>query len=166
MPEVSRIASIGKLPRVPAVYCLCGGKGPDQHPAYVGVTDSLRSRIAQHLLNRDSSIATGTSAVGLRPDYVTSVRWWEDASFSSRDALLAAELVAFAVLNPALRSRGGTQNAASRLYEDAGFRQRIEDLIRYGPSGLLVIPTLQDAMARIESLEQRLEELERALQAK
>jgi hypothetical protein len=164
MPDTTRVTSIAALPRVPALYCLLGGRGAELRPAYVGVTHSLRNRVTQHLLNRDSSIATGTSAVGLRPEYVGAVRWWEDPSFSDRNALLAAELVGFDVLEPALRSRGGIQQAATRLHDDADFRQRMEELILHGPSGLLIIPTLDDAMARIDNLEQRLRELERALQ--
>jgi hypothetical protein len=163
MGEAKRVTSIGALPRVPAVYCLYGGRGRDIHTAYVGVADSLRQRIVQHLVNRDSSIATGTSAVGLRPDYVTEARWWEHPDFSSRDVLLAAELVAFDVLEPALRSRGGIQQSAHRLYHDPTFRQQMEKLFRERPSGLLVIPTLQEALDRIETLERRLHELEQRL---
>ena len=165
MAEVKRVASLGALPRVPAVYCLYGGKGRDVHAAYIGVADSLKQRIGQHLVNRDSSISTGTSAVGLRPEYVTEVRWWENPDFSSRDALLAAELVAYDVLKPALRSRGRIQQSALRLYENAEFRLRIDRLFREGPSGMLVVPTLLEALDRIEAVEQRLNALERRFDA-
>jgi hypothetical protein len=161
--EVKRVTSIAALPRVPAVYCLYGGRGRDVHAAYIGVADSLRQRIGQHLVNRDSSISTGTTVVGLRPEYATEVRWWENRDFSSRDVLLAAELVAFDVLDPALRSRGGIQQSAYRLYEDAVFRERMERLIREEISGVLVVPTLLEALNRIDALEHRMSEMERRL---
>src|SRR5690349_21209565 len=87
------------LPNHPALYALCGGTGKRMHVAYVGITDSLKRRAAQHLLSRDSSVATGTSAVGINPDYVTEIRWWEHRRFSKRSGREAAELVAFDVLN-------------------------------------------------------------------
>ena len=67
-----RVCSVSKLPNVSAVYVLYGGKDL----VYVGATDKLRNRIEQHLVRRDSSIATQTSAVSLNPDYVSEVRWW------------------------------------------------------------------------------------------
>src|SRR3954464_15241917 len=94
---------IDALPPVPGIYALYGGKGR-QYVAYVGLADNLRSRIKQHLVNRDSSVTTGTGAVGLNADYIRAVGWWVDESFSDRTALQAAELVAFDVLEPALRS--------------------------------------------------------------
>lgn len=161
MGEVNQVTSIGALPRLPAVYCLYGGRGRDIHAAYIGVADSLKQRIVQHLVNRDSSISTGTTAVGLRPEYVSEIRWWENPDFSSRDVLLAAELVAFDVLEPALRSRGGIQQAAYRLYEDKVFRERMIERFLGTPSGVLIVPTLQEALNRIDALEQRMSELER-----
>jgi len=59
--------------------------------AYVGVTGTdLRGRIEQHLVRRDSSVATGASAVGLNPDHVREIAWWEDDRFSNRSMLEAA----------------------------------------------------------------------------
>ena len=54
-----------------------------------------------------SSVTTGVSAVALNPDLVSEIRWWFEPSFSQREVLEAAEQIAFQVLNPALRSRGG-----------------------------------------------------------
>jgi hypothetical protein len=95
---------------VPAVYALFGGHGKGLYVAYVGIADSLKRRIVQYLVRRDSSVATGTSAVGLNPDYVIVVDWWEHPDFAERFKLQVAELVAFDVLNPALRSRGKIQD--------------------------------------------------------
>jgi hypothetical protein len=49
----------------------------------------------------------------LNPDYVTELRWWEHPDFAERYVLEAAELVAYDMLNPALRSRG--QSGSNRL---------------------------------------------------
>ncbi len=113
------------LPNGPAVYALYGGHGSAAHVAYTGIAGKLRQRVAQHLVLRDSSVATGTSAAVLNPDYVTRVEWWTSPEFSDRHVLEAAELIAFDVLNPALRSRGTTSEAARRRYEDSMFRNRM-----------------------------------------
>jgi len=155
------ISSISQLPNRPAVYAMYGGRGRGLHVAYVGVAGKLKSRIAQHLIRRDSSVATGTSAVVLNPDYVTQVRWWEHPRFAERHALEAAELVAFDLLNPALRSRGVASEQARKLYDDESFREEMQVLFSEPPICRLVIPTLQDALERIRRLEQRLAFLEK-----
>jgi len=137
-----------------------GGRGRRLFVAYVGIGDNLRRRVVQHLVKRDSSVATGTSAVGLNPDYVTQVRWWVSPDFDDRHVLEAAELVAFDVLDPALRSRGTISGQTSRFYKDAAFQQRMRSILLGAPAGHLRLPTLHDAMERIEKLEQRLAELE------
>jgi hypothetical protein len=159
------IQSIAELPAVPAVYALYGGAGQGLYVAYVGIAGALRARIMQHLVNRDSSIATGTSAVGLNPDQVTEVRWWQHPEFVQRTVLEAAELVAFDVLDPALRSRGGIRGEANRLYGSDEFRAGMRSLLVGRPAGRLVLPRLVDALARIAALERRVEQLEAQLTA-
>jgi len=153
------ISSISDLPNVPSVYAMYGGKGRGQYVAYVGIADKLKRRIIQHLINRDSSVATGTSAVGLNPDYVTEVRWWEYQGFKDRHFLVAAELVAFEVLDPALRSRGGIQQRSKDFYNNKSFRNSMLSLFSSEPTGCLTLPTLHDALEKIAELEQRLEEV-------
>src|SRR5438105_738643 len=133
--------SITKLPNVPAIYAMYGGD-TRRYVAYVGIADVLKRRVMQHLVGRDSSVATGTSAVGINPDYIREVIWWEDERFSERDVLQAAELVAFDVLEPALRSRGAITNAATQLCGDALFREEMTTLFAGSPTGRLVLPTL------------------------
>src|SRR5688572_9387516 len=157
---MQKVSSISDLPNVPAVYAMYGGRGSRQYVAYVGVADLLRQRIVQHLVRRDSSVTTGTAAVGLNPNYITEVRWWAHPDFGQRAVLTAAEEVAFDVLNPALRSRGATGREAKLLYEDSAFNERMHQLFATSPSGSLTIPSLQDALARIDDLEQRLSDLE------
>ena len=87
------------LPNVPAVYALySGGKGP-KYVAYVGIAGRLKQRIVQHLIKRDSSVTTGTSAVNLNPDQVMSLSWWVHTDFDETVKLKAAEMVAFEILN-------------------------------------------------------------------
>jgi ribonuclease HI len=150
--------SVNELPPAPAVYAMYGGGGRE-YVAYVGVADNLRRRVQQHLVNRDSSVTTGTSAAGLNPDHIRAVEWWTDPSFSDRTTLAAAELVAFDVLQPALRSRGGIPAAAQTLADDDGFRARITTLLG-APSGRLDIPQLIDVIERLAELEARVARLE------
>lgn len=147
------VASVAELPNVPAVYALYGGTGRSQYVAYVGIADRLKDRIGQHLIRRDSSIVTGVSTVGLNPDLVTEVRWWTHPDFSDRAVLQAGELLAFDVLEPALRSRGGITGEAKTLYNTSEFRDRMLPLFAGSPAGHLVRPTLHDAMLRIAELE-------------
>ena len=132
-----------------------GGRGRRLYVAYVGIADRLKRRVIQHLISRDSSVATGTTAAGLNPDHVTEVRWWEHPDFSERHVLQAAELVAFDVLDPVLRSRGARPERVKRLYGDKDFCDKMRSLFLGEPTGLLTIPTLQDALQRIAELEQR-----------
>ncbi|MGH2559959.1 MAG: hypothetical protein ACRDJH_12905 [Thermomicrobiales bacterium] len=156
MIEVERIAL---LPTAPAVYAMYGGRGPGLYIAYVGVADNLRRRAEQHLVRRSSSVTTGVATVGLDPDNVTELRWWTDPTFAKRIVLEAAELVAFDVLDPALRSRGRVTAQAQLLYADEAFHERMEGVIGGPPAGRLVLPTLQDALDRIAALERRLDEI-------
>lgn len=156
-----QVTSITELPNVPAVYAMYGGQGSSAYVAYVGVADVLRRRVVQHLIRRDSSITTGTSAVSLNPDLVSEVRWWEHPDFTGRAVLLAAELVAFDVLEPALRSRGGITGEAKQLYWDEGFSGPMRSLFEGAATGRLLIPTLQAALGRIDDLERRVATLER-----
>ena len=152
------IRSVNDLPSAPAVYAMYGGTGRE-YVAYVGIADNLRRRVKQHLVNRDSSVTTGTSAAGLNADHVRAVEWWEDAAFADRTTLEAAELVAFDVLQPALRSRGGITAAAHTLATTGDFREHIASVLAT-PSGRLVIPQLLDLMERLANLEARVARLE------
>jgi hypothetical protein len=152
-----RVSSVSKLPNIPAVYVLYGGKDP----VYVGVSDKLRNRVEQHLVKRDSSIAAQTSAVCLNPDYVTEVRWWEHTLFASRDQLEAAELVAYGFFEPVLRSRGAPSKRAIEVSSEEEFQEEMRQLFRGDASGQLVILSLQDALNRIEKLEERVKALEK-----
>ena len=154
------VNAVSELPQIPAVYAMYGGRGRGRYVAYVGIAKSLRPRVIQHLVRRDSSVTTGTSAVQLNPDYVTELDWWEHPGFDQRHVLEAAEMVAFDVLDPALRSRGAPQHLARELYADEAFRTEMRALFLGEPAGRLTILTLEDALERIVALEGRVAELE------
>lgn len=111
----------------------------------------------------DSSVTTGVSAVSLNPDKVTEVRWWEHPAFEKQEVLEAAELVAFDVLEPALRSRGGITDRAKQLYADEKFGERMTVLFNGDPAGRLVIRTLPQAWEKIDEIEERLRQIEERL---
>lgn len=156
------VTSISHLPPCPAVYALYGGRSRP-YVVYVGIAGNLRSRIEQHLVRRDSSVTTGVAAAALNPDLVTEVRWWKHPAFADRGHREAAELVAFDVPEPTLRSRGGVGEGARVLHADATFHTAMHQLFTSEPAGRLVIPTLQDALDRLEQLEARVQALEARL---
>jgi hypothetical protein len=149
-----------EVPKLPGLYAMYGGLWPRAWVAYVGQAGNIAQRLAQHLDRRSSSVATGTSAVGLNVDHVAYVAWWLHASFTNETHRLAAELVAFRVLDPALRSRGGIRQSAIDLSEDPAFAEDIEALLRGEPSGRYQPPALQDVADRVAELEARVKELE------
>jgi hypothetical protein len=157
------LSAISELPNVPAIYALYGGQNNGSYVAYVGLARQLKLRIIQHLVRRDSSVTTGFQAVSLNPDFVTKVEWWEHADFVDPSCLAAAELVAFDVLDPVLRSRGTIPHQAKQFYEDSNFNNKMHILIEGEPSGRLLIPTFQDALERIVTLENRIAELEQRI---
>jgi hypothetical protein len=140
-----------------------GGYDRNRYAAYVGIAGNLRNRIHQHLVRRDSSVTTGTSAVVLNVDYITEVRWWTDPDFVQRPILEAAELVAFDVLDPILRSRGVISEQARQIYARDGFVDQIRVLIEGDPAGCLVIQGIQDILKRIDELEKRVASIERQI---
>jgi hypothetical protein len=155
------INEIKNLPSVPAVYALLGGSDSRSYVAYVGIGGKLKSRIVQHLVRKDSSVTTGTTATSLNPEHVTQVRWWEAKEFTDEDSLHAAEVVAIRVLDPALRSRGSVRSKALELLADPLFDRTYSALFEGEPTGVLHVPSLTGALERIAQLEQRICSLEK-----
>ena len=61
-----------------------GGEGVGRGwVAYVGIAGNLRSRLDQHFVRRDSSVVTGTSAVGVNVEHVRYVDWWRTRSWTT-----------------------------------------------------------------------------------
>ena len=152
-------AFISELPAKPAVYTLHGGQGRGKYTAYVGVTSNLKSRIRQHFIRRDSSIVTATSAAMLNPDYVTEIRWWLDSRFEDKHKREAAELIAFDLFEPTLRSRGGISTEAEKKSTELAFEEEMTELFQGEPTGQIETPSLEEALKRIHSLEQEVADL-------
>lgn len=157
-------SEIYNLPNVPAVYSFYSGERGPQHVTYVGTAGKLKPRIMQHLMRRDSSVTTGTSAASLNPDYVTNLSWWEHQDFEDTEKLKAAELVAFEVLNPVLRSRGAVNRSAFQLLSDKAFYEKMKNLFESNPTGNIKFPSLTDVIERINELEKRIDQLETLLE--
>jgi len=149
-----KIPKISSLPNTPALYALYGGKGQRKFVAYIGIAAKLRQRISQHLVRRDSSIVTGASIVSLNPDYVTALKWWEHPDFSKREALEAAEEIAFRVFDPVLRSRGNLTERGAVLFKDPDFNKKIDVLFKGEPSGSLEFPDFQEVLEKLNELEE------------
>ena len=163
MVTIISSSTIASVPNKPAVYALMGGSGKSQYVAYVGIAGNLRQRIVQHLVLRDSSVATGTTAACLNPDYVTEVRWWLHKKLKKTSQRVAAELVALEILNPVLRSKALPSAEAKRLFADEAFHEEMRTLFSQAPAGTLEIPSLQSVVKRLERIEARLDRLTEAL---
>lgn len=157
-------SQIYNLPNAPAVYAFYSGGRGLQHVTYVGTAGKLKQRIVQHLIRRDSSVATGTSAASLNHGYVTNLSWWEHPDFEKTEKLKAAELVAFEILNPVLRSRGAVNKSALQWVSDKAYYEEIKDLFESSPTGKIKFPSLTDVIGRINELEERIQKLERSIE--
>ncbi|MBC9785526.1 hypothetical protein H1S01_13545 [Heliobacterium chlorum] len=151
---------LSQVPNTPAVYALYGGKGRSLHVAYVGIASRLKSRLEQHLVRRDSSVTTGASAVSLNLEHLSEIRWWTRPDFVNEAFLQAAELIAFDILNPTLRSRGAITEQAKQLYNSEEFKRTATEIFNRESDGKLVLPSLQEALERIEKLEKLVIEMD------
>ena len=99
------------VPNEPAFYALY----EKSTVAYVGISGSLKDRLNQHFFRKDSSATTSVGAVSLDPDFITLIDWWSHEHFTDNTTMQAAELIAFEILNPVMRSRGKVQEEAREL---------------------------------------------------
>jgi hypothetical protein len=83
--------------------------------------------------------------------------------FLERTPLEAARLIAFDLLEPALRGGSDPPHEARKLYNEPPFVARMMELIRERPAGHLVIRSLDDAWDRIDDQQRRLADLEQRL---
>ena len=158
--ELKEVHSIRELPSGPAIYSLLSGKGRDNSTLYVGETDNLRRRISQHLVKRDSSVTMEGSPVKIDPAYVKKVDWWEHQDFKDPIKRGGAELIAFGMLNPRLRSAGKVKNGSLKISKDKVFCERMSAVFNGSPSGRMDIMTLEEAVVLLFKLEERLAILE------
>jgi hypothetical protein len=150
------------VPRVPAVYAMYAGEPPRTWVAYVGMAGNVHARLSQHFIRQDSSIVAA-SAVRLDLDYIRYIEWWEHQDFGDEAKRHAAELIAFDVFEPLLRSRGNPTRAAVEFYEDPAFRTEFERMFRDPPTGRMFHARLPDLARKVHSLEARIDALEARL---
>jgi hypothetical protein len=122
-----------------------------------------RSRSCRrHDIRRDSSVVAA-AAVHLDLDYIRYVEWWEHEHFNDDTTRQAAELVAFDVLQPALRSRGMAPLAAQELYSDPDRHAELEQVFRAEPTGRFFHARLPDVARQVHALEARIAALEETI---
>jgi hypothetical protein len=150
---------VRRIPKEPGIYCLLGHSERGAYPAYVGKASRLQIRVSQHLEYRNSSVTTGASAASLKPELVAGCQYWTHADFADAATLAAAELVAFDVLQPVLRSRGGLNQAADALRMSKQFNEWARKLLTK-PSGEVRFRSISELSAVLRSLEERIVALE------
>ena len=97
----------------------------------------------------------------LNPEKVGYIRWWLNPKFSDKGYREAAEVIAFKVLNPSLRSRGKVINRTQPFLEDQTFCDEMECLFRDEPSGAFYPKTFDNLVDLVLELDKRVSELEK-----
>jgi len=151
--------SFADIPKWEGIYAFYDGDPNTVACAYVGESSNLNARIRQHLVLRNSSVTTGSAAVGLRADLIRYAQWWEHEDFTDKTTRLGAELVAFEALGPTLRSRARVRPEAQALFDSTAFRERMTTLF-YEPAGQLRVLGLVDLVNTVADLSERLRALE------
>ncbi len=149
------------VPRAPGVYAMYAGEPPRTWVAYVGMAGDLHGRLFQHFVRKDSSVVAA-AAVRLDLDYIRHVDGWYRDEFADGSVRHAAELVAFDVFEPVLRSRGNPSRPAVELHADATFHDRMEGVFRGAPDGRFVHVRLPDVARQVHALAARVTALEEA----
>ena len=88
----------------------------------------------------------------------------ETPKFNETVNLKAAELIAFEVMNPALRRRGGVDKAGYELLSDDGFFNEMKTRFEGEPTGSITFLTLSDTIETISDLKHRITTIEKKLQ--
>lgn len=153
---------LSKVPQAAGVYLLEDFNG---NAAYVGMSSRLRARIEQHFIRRDSSITTGAAAASLNPDRIHTIKWWLEERFTNREWLEAAELVAFEVFEPTLRSLGGVSEKARTISEEPGFKDEVRSILSRAPDGEFLPLNLKNLHARVLALESEIRKLRGSCQS-
>jgi len=159
--NISKI--ISKAPNSAAVYAMYE-RVNDKKAAYVGISSNLKSRLRQHMIRRDSSATTNVSAVRLDPDYIRKIKWWTSDKFEDKKVLEAAELIAFDIFNPVLRSKGSVSVSAKELYDNEDFNKEMINKFKEGYSGEIVFPNFNLVLDRLDKLEREVERLKTELE--
>jgi hypothetical protein len=153
---------IRRIPKEPGIYCLLGHSERGAYPAYVGKASRLQIRVSQHLEYKNSSVTTRASAASLSPELIAGCQYWTHADFADAAKLAAAELVAFDLLQPVLRSLGGLSQTADALRRSQGFEEWARRLLGQ-PSGEVRFRSISELSAVVRALEERVVALESKL---
>ena len=152
--------SLYGAPTTSGIYALYAGEGRITSIVYVGSSGNIRRRLSQHLEYRDTSVTTGAAAATLNADLIKSASWWEHTKFNDKIYLAAAELVAFDIFTPTLRSRARVQKESIDLSNTPTFINEMHNLFKSQADGSADFPYIRDAIRQINSLEKRVAELE------
>ena len=150
--------SRSSIPKEAGIYAMYDR---NREVAYVGVSKNLRNRIEDHMTYRSSSVTTGVSATVLNPEKVGHICWWLNPKFSDKGYREAAEVIAFKILNPSLRSRGKVINRTKPFLEDQTFCDEMARLFRSKPSGVFYPKTFDNLADLVLELQNRVSELEK-----
>lgn len=117
----------------------------------MGIGKSVRQRLIQHIVRRNSSVVTRISAVSLDPDKITEVRWALYPEYNRY--LREAEIIALRVLKPVLRSRGAVSAPVEYIANRPDFRRKMKALFQRPPTGFLNIVSHEGLILKVEQLE-------------
>ena len=144
---------INYLPQFPGIYGFKRPNNVQDNYSYIGLSNKLREIVSQHLLKRDSSVATCASAILLNPVKIAECHWWIHESFGTREYLEAAELIVFERFNLTLVSRLTPSTRALEIPNDEVFKKQMDKLFSNVPSNYIKFYDLSWAINKIKELE-------------
>ena len=149
---------LSPVPNEPGIYALYDGINGNKC-VYVGKSGKLKTRVRDHLVLQISTVASGTAGASLNIENLTKLRWWTHSNFFDEAFLDAFETIAFSILNPQLRSRGGRLTSGSTYTEDPSFNDLVQNVLNE-PSGVVELLSYGKLYQKIQELEERISQLE------
>ena len=154
------------LPQLPGINGFKRPNNIQDNYSYIGLSNKLRESVSQHLLKRDSSIATGSSDISLNQENIAEYHWRINESFGIREYWEAAELIAFERFNLTLVSRVTPSTRALEISNDEVFKKQMDKLFSNVPSGYINFHDLSWAINKIKELENEILELRKVISDK
>ena len=154
------------LPQLPVINGFKRPNNIQDNYSYIGLSNKLRESMSQHLLKRDSSVATGASSISFNPDKIAECNWWIHESFGTREYLEATELIAFERFNLTLVSRVTPSTRTLEISNDEVFKKKMDKLFSNVPSGYIKFYDLSWAINKIKELEDEILELRKVISDK
>ena len=149
---------LSPIPNEPGIYALYDGINGNKC-VYVGKSGKLKTRVRDHLVLQISTVASGTAGASLNIENLTKLRWWTHSNFFDEAFLDAFETIAFSILNPQLRSRGGRLTSGSTYSEDPSFSDLVQNVLNE-QSGVVELLSYGKLYQKIQELEERISQLE------